>query len=340
MTILLSRTDSIGDVVLTLPLAGLLKSVLPECRIVFLCAAYTRPVVDACQHVDAVLDWTALATVPEHEQIRILQAEHVDAMIHVFPCLAVAELMRKAGIKTRIGTRNRLHHWWTCNRLVALSRNNSALHEAVLNSFLLRGLEELPQMPVLTNETVPEHYGLTRLPTPPTHLQAILDSERLNCILHPKSQGSAPEWNSGAYQRLLDLLPQEKVHIILTGTESEGRSTEALRTAVRSRGGSDLTGATTLTELIALVYAADGLVASSTGPLHIAAALGKYTLGLFSPVRPVHPERWRPLGNHASVLVPGGDSADIQAITPQEVAGVVLSWVEEKQSGRPSERSA
>jgi ADP-heptose:LPS heptosyltransferase len=47
----------------------------------------------------------------------------------------------------------------------------------------------------------------------------------------------------------------------------------------------------------------DTLVACSTGPLHLAGILGKNAIGLFSPKRPIHPGRWKPLGLKTSILV-------------------------------------
>jgi ADP-heptose:LPS heptosyltransferase len=48
---------------------------------------------------------------------------------------------------------------------------------------------------------------------------------------------------------------------------------------------------------------ADGLVAASTGPLHLAAALGIPALGIYPPIRPMHPGRWAPVGPNARVFV-------------------------------------
>ena len=45
------------------------------------------------------------------------------------------------------------------------------------------------------------------------------------------------------------------------------------------------------------------MVAASTGPLHIAAALGKYVIGIYPPIKPMHPGRWAPIGKNASYLV-------------------------------------
>jgi ADP-heptose:LPS heptosyltransferase len=43
--IVISRTDSIGDVVLTLPLAGILKEKYPKAKIIFLGNTYTKPII-------------------------------------------------------------------------------------------------------------------------------------------------------------------------------------------------------------------------------------------------------------------------------------------------------
>ena len=54
--ILICRTDNIGDVVLTLPIAARLKQMLPGVRISFLCRAYAASVVRFCKDVDQVFE--------------------------------------------------------------------------------------------------------------------------------------------------------------------------------------------------------------------------------------------------------------------------------------------
>jgi heptosyltransferase III len=65
----------------------------------------------------------------------------------------------------------------------------------------------------------------------------------------------------------------------------------------------NLTGKLSLDELMAFISTIDGVLAASTGPLHIAAALGKHAIGLYAPMRPIHPGRWAPLGENADYLV-------------------------------------
>ncbi|MEE8549974.1 MAG: glycosyltransferase family 9 protein, partial [Gemmatimonadota bacterium] len=83
-----------------------------------------------------------------------------------------------------------------------------------------------------------------------------------------------------------------------------------------------------LDDLISFVSRADALIAASTGPLHLAAALGREAIGLYSPKRPRHPDRWAPVGKHAHALVfdencekcrEGMDCACIEDIPPSAV---------------------
>ena len=90
----------------------------------------------------------------------------------------------------------------------------------------------------------------------------------------------------------------------------------------------DLTGKLTLPEFLTLIGSCDALVAASTGPLHLTAALEKKAIGLYAPMRPIFPKRWAPLGINASYLVidkecsscrKSMDCACIRAIRPEEV---------------------
>ena len=118
--IIISRTDSIGDVVLTLPLAGMLKSTQPGCEISFLGRSYTKDVIHACEHINTFLDWDEIAA--DQDPVKIISSVGADIIIHVFPRKEIASLAKKAGIPLRLGTTNRLYHWNTCNKLVRLSR--------------------------------------------------------------------------------------------------------------------------------------------------------------------------------------------------------------------------
>jgi heptosyltransferase III len=330
-TFIISRTDAIGDVVLTLPMAGVLRSLYPQSRILFLGRSYTRDVVAACVHIDSFLNWDEWRDLPAREASRAMAATGADCIIHVFPDRAIARIARIARIAERIGTTNRIYHWRYCNELVRLSRRNSDCHEAQLN---LRLLVPLGARREYSLEEIGGKYGLTRLVPLPPEVEELLDPQRFNLILHPKSRGSAREWGLGNYVRLIGLLPRERFKIFVSGTAAEGELLAPL--LAKHPEVTDLTGRLTLGQLMTFISKADGLVAASTGPLHLAAALGIYALGIYPPIRPMHPGRWAPVGPKARVFVRveycedcrrTGDCHCIPEIQPDTVEQYLLTLV-------------
>lgn len=336
-TFLVSRTDAIGDVVLTLPVCGQLKRLFPSCRVVLIGRTYTQAVAEACPQVDGFINVDELLKLPPSAQIAVLQAEQAAAIIHVFPHKALAQLAQQAAIPLRIGTRNRWFHWLTCNRLVALSRRHSPLHEAQLNLRLLRPLGTVTDLPLA------EITALSNLrPVEPLggFFQQLLQNKKanqLNVILHPGSRGSAREWGLDHFGTLAQLLKQAGHRVFITGTAADGEALWPWLTTYAAALTADLTGQLSLPQLLAFIHAADGLVAASTGPLHLAAALGRHALGLYPPLRPTHPGRWAPLGFQADYLVFDRSTCTVcrtqpaactcmRAIQPVQVLARISGW--------------
>ncbi|GAB3852918.1 glycosyltransferase family 9 protein [Hymenobacter terrigena] len=336
-TFLVSRTDAIGDMVLTLPVCGRLKQFFPGCRVVLIGRTYTAPVAAACPWVDDFLNLDELVKLPGTAQLETLRAYEAAAIIHVFPNKTLARLAQKAKIPLRIGTRNRWQHWLTCNRLVALSRRHSPLHEAQLNAKLLAPLGDTSE-PSLVEIAHLVRLHATEPLTP--QLQQLLrqrQPDQLNVILHPRSRGSAREWGLDNFAQLARMLHQAGHRVFITGTAAEGEELTGWLQENAAFLAADLTGQLSLPQFIAFIAAADGLVAGSTGPLHLAAALGRHALGLYPPIRPMHPGRWAPLGKHAEFMVFDKPNCDdcrqqpaactcIRAIEAAAVAARVAAW--------------
>ena len=297
--IILSRTDSIGDVILTLPVAGVLKKNFPNVEILFLGRNYTRDIVESSSHIDQFIDWDEIKKCDPSKQIEKFKAFQTDVIIHVFPVAEIAYLAKKAKIPIRVGTTGRLYHYFTCNKLVPLSRKKSELHEAELN---LKLLEPILKNVKIELDRIDNYYGFDLIDKLPENFQKQISQDKFNLILHPKSKGSAREWGLKNFGNLIDILPKDKFRIFITGTVEEG---QLLQHDIIDKYPEviDMTGKLTLKELISFINGADGLIAASTGPLHIAAALGKVALGIYPPIRPMHPGRWAPLGSKASYVV-------------------------------------
>lgn len=332
-TFIISRTDSIGDVVLTLPMAAVLKKEFPGCHILFLGKTYTSEVIRCCANVDRFLDWDQVKRLSPEQQVAELKATGADVIIHAFPCAAIARLAKRAEINLRVGASGRLFHWNTCNRIIWLSRRRSQFHEAQLNLKLLRGLVSRYTFTLLE---IPELYGFSSVQSLPAEIEQLLKPDKFNLILHPRSKGSAREWGLHNFNKLAEILPQDKFRIFITGTADEGRMVFGEEGLKRSDRIIDLTGKLQLGELITFIHHADGLIAASTGPLHVAAALGRVAIGIYPLMRPIHPARWAPLGKKASYFVkPGtcskcrnrGSCECMLSIDPASVAQRIITLV-------------
>ena len=292
--IIISRTDSIGDVVLTLPMAAVIKKQFPGVTVGFMGKAYTKAVIESCSAVDVFIDEEAfMAGAVE------LNGEPPQCIIHVLPKPAIARRAKAMGIPFRVGTTNRAYHWLYCNCLVPLGRRNSILHEAQLNIKLLAPFGINTDY---SKATLGQLYAFDRLQPLEQQWKDLLQPAKYHLILHPKSQGSGREWPLEHYAQLVKLLPREHFQVFVSGTAAEKEKLRPLFDAVGDRV-TDISGQMSLPHFISFIHACDGLVASGTGPLHLAAALGRDAIGLFPPLVPVHPGRWGALGPKAKTFV-------------------------------------
>jgi ADP-heptose:LPS heptosyltransferase len=301
----IARTDSIGDVIVTLPLCGFIKKHSPNTRIVFIGRSYTQAIVEACPYVDEFLNFD------KHAESNL----DVEACVFAFPDGEVMKWVKAQGVKKRIATGSRIASWTFANDRVFFSRKNSDLHESQLNFYLLRpfGVEDIPGL---------EEIRLWHVLKPQVESPIQLEPNKRSVVFHMLSRGSALNWSLHQYQEMADLLPPADFNIYITGTEEEG-----VRIRKDFRFDShiiDLSGKLSLPQLIAFISSCDTLVAASTGPLHIASALGIRAIGLYPSKRPMHPGRWMPLGANATYLEDGiVDETAVLNISAEEVASLI-----------------
>ena len=302
----IARTDSIGDVIVTLPLCGFIKKHSPNTRIVFIGRSYTQSIVDACPYIDEFFNFDKRAE----------SNLNVDACVFAFPDAEVMRWVKAQGVEKRIATGRRIASWKFANDRVFFSRKNSDLHESQLNFHLLQpfGLQDIPSL-----EEIREWHVLK----PQVESPIQLEPNKRSVVFHMLSKGSALNWSLHQYQELAALLPASDFSIYITGTEEEG---DRIRKDFRFDSHiTDLTGKLTLPELIAFISSCETLIAASTGPLHIASAVGIRAIGLYPSRRPMHPGRWMPLGVKATYLEDGnlGEKENLE-ISPEAVSSIIL----------------
>jgi heptosyltransferase III len=330
--ILVVRTDRLGDVILTLPILPLIRECHPGARVSMLLSRYTGEIVDGNPHVDALLwyDDVDRHPVPFRDIVRRLRNERFDAVIVVHPTFRLAWIMRLAGIPVRVGTGYR-YYSGLFNRRVYEHRKDARRHELEYNTQLLKqigcSVPDVVERP---------QYGIGIFPEAAERVRRLKESAGLGgrpyVIIHPGSGGSAREWPLQSFARLAEnLLSRKNVDIIITGSrEEEPRAHELLRLA--GGGAVSFAGMLTLKDLAALIHSASLFVSNSTGPLHLAVAVGTPVLGLYPQLTAMSPKRWGPYGGKSRVVVPdkpidcaecsgsgGGSCACMASIPVEEV---------------------
>jgi len=286
MNILLARPDGIGDQVSCLPVATALRHLMPQARIAFLSSQYAAPVLENHPDVDEVL--TGTSQDPIRDLVQLFR-RGFDAVVFLkpFPRLMLAAFLARVPVRVATGYR-----WYSflANKRVYEHRHDYSKHEAEYNLGLLKGLglaPGVPQIPRLVLTEQEQRSGRERLQE--------LPSKRV--IVHPGGIDGR-RWQSRHYWNLAQRLAAEGYGVVLTGTSKERQRfyEEASLGEIVVPHILDLMGHLSLREMMAVIGASGIVVSGSTGPAHLAAALGTGTVSLFDPRRNQSPTRWKPLG--------------------------------------------
>ena len=298
--ILVSRTDRLGDLVLALPFVASLRARYPECRIDVAASLYASPILEHHPAVDGIVrvqnDQLTDNPLYRRDLRHRLRLAGYRAVVVLFPERRISRLYYQVGIPYRLGTGRRFHSVFFTHRLMH-SRKANRKHEAAYNLDFLgyfRDGATIEQPKVYLTDR--ERRNAAR----------ILDEAGIHppfVVLHPGSGGSAEDWPLVRFIELYETLRSAGYTVVMTGSESEG-------TRIRQAGADrvadlrSIAGRTDLRTLAAVLGMASVVVANSTGPLHLAAAVGTPVVGLYPGKRIMSPRRWGPIGSGHHVLQP------------------------------------
>lgn len=306
--ILIVRTDRIGDVVLSIPMAELVKKKYPDCKISYFIRNYTSELLIGNPFTDEVI-------IAEEENGEILlrknldkiKSKHFDACIVVNPTFKIALLMFLAGIRNRIGTGYR---WYSVlfNHKVYEHRKYGDKHELEYNINLL---EKIGIEPKKISEQFNFYLKIDESNSP--KIDSLLSEKGYKAgnkiiIVHPGSGGSSVDLPKEKLIELTKLLSGiENISIIITGSKAESNLCKKFEV---DKSVINLAGDLNISLLIALINRSDIFISNSTGPMHIAAALGVYVIGFFPKILACSEKRWGPYTEKKSIYNPTIDCSD------------------------------
>jgi ADP-heptose:LPS heptosyltransferase len=216
-----------------------------------------------------------------------MRAYEFDYLIELKPSWRTAAAGFFAGIPNRIGTSRRFYSFLYSN-WVNVHRKGSGVHQTDLE------LEILSPMGIEAKGVNPD---LTLTESCREKARKLLGNENSPyVVIHPGSSGSAPNWPLMQYRALAErILLETDLQVVITGIDT------GVTMADRCL---DLQGRTDLEALAGIVAGARLFISGSTGPLHLADALGTPCISFFVSFPGVEPERWGPRRNVRNVLKP------------------------------------
>jgi ADP-heptose:LPS heptosyltransferase len=286
--LLVMRLDNIGDVIMTSPALYALRQALPTAKITLMASpsgALTAPLLP---WIDAVLPWRVLwqdlgrlefNPAREWELVNTLRNHEFDAVI-IFtsfsqsphPAAFVAAL---AGIPLRLGESKEQDDVLTH----AVSPASDQTHQVDRNLRLI----EAVGFPVHDRQLklfIPDEARQTALQL----LQLDADATQLPpyILLNPWTSCQSRNYDSNRFaQAAYELSYKTGWPIVVTGVEKDRQHVPALLADLDERA-IDLVGATSLTELAALVANAKLVLTNNTSTMHIADATHTPSIILFA----------------------------------------------------------
>lgn len=316
--ILVARPDRIGDVILSTPVIAALKTHYPNAHITFLVREFVAPLVRNIPDVDAVFVYD-----PNGRHAGIggffrlmeeLKAQRFQISIVLHSTFKLAAALYGVGVANRIGPLSKIHSYLFYNRGSRQRRSLVEMHEADYNLQLLRKLgirvdsHRIPSRIAVSSDR--QVWAKEWLATQGWVRDAANDRKRL-IVVHPGMGGSALNWPENYYVELIRALKKEGHAVLVTGGPEEGYLLERIKIQVAKTddvifvyGGS---ASGPMDQLAALFQEADLVVAPSTGPLHVAVALGKPVVTFYPPIRVQSAIRWGPYvrdPEEVGILVP------------------------------------
>lgn len=303
------RMDRLGDLTLSLPADAAFPEVDGERNVDWWVSEGLGFVADHAVPRRRVREMKPTVTQAEFKRLlkEVKERNYKTVVVFHAPWW-VSPLMWLAGIKNRVGVRSQWHSFLFFNKGVRQKRSLAEASEFEYNMRVIDSMEDLPEFPS-TSET---QHRIARTP-----LKLAVDSEwqratlkshglrhREYSVVHPGMAGSARNWPTSHYISWIQEAAKETT-IVVTGTATDESILQPIRQALEGTQNivwldSKLSGA----QLLHVLEGAVCVLAPSTGVAHLAASLNRPVIGIYSPVKVQHPNRWAPQGEAVQVLVP------------------------------------
>ncbi len=297
MKILILKPSSLGDVVQALPVLRLIKLHWPESEVYWWIDTNLAPLLEGDPDLAGLVHfhrrrWAAPPHWPEIVRtVRWLRRQHFDIVIDLQSLMRTGVFAWLANSKLAVG-------------LDEAREGARGFYDIIVNrpSRMTHAVDWYLRVPPALG--VPVHRNFDWIPSRTAAAQAIREKWKADqsrwIVLQPGARWLNKRWPAEHFAELVTLLAKEyrEARFAILG----GQEDRPLGEVIARTGGErclDLTGKLSLSEMIEWIRLGDLMVTNDTGPMHVAAAMGKRVVGLFGPTEP---RRTGPYGQLENVL--------------------------------------
>jgi lipopolysaccharide heptosyltransferase I len=301
--ILLIKPSSLGDIVHALPVLAALRRRWPDAHIAWLVGAGFAPLLDDHPLIDQVIRfdrkrygqmwWNPAASIAFWRFVARVRRMRFDLVIDLQGLVRSGLLAWFCGARRRIGFgKAREGAWLFYNERVSVSAD--VRHAVERNLCVARQLG-LPVDPI--------EFPLAVTDDERDRARALLigqgcDTPESFTAVLPGARWPTKQWPPERFSAAIDALQAQGACCVLLGAPDERPLGDRIAAACETTP-VNLIGLTSLRELVGLLSLADRVLCCDSGPMHIAAALGRPMTALFGPT---DPKRTGPFGAPAGVV--------------------------------------
>ncbi|MBL7091798.1 MAG: lipopolysaccharide heptosyltransferase II [Candidatus Omnitrophica bacterium] len=299
--ILITRTDRIGDVLLSTPVIKALRKVSPQSHIAVMVRPYARDIVLGNPYLDEVIIYDKYGAQRSFwRSIKFgwdLKKRKFDLALILHPTNRQHLLSFLAGIKKRVGFNRKMGFLLTDR--IEHRKHQGLKHELEYTLDAVRSLGIEPEdkelfMPIRKDS---EMYVEEFLAS-----QGVQKADKM-IALHPGASCPSKIWPAERFAQVADKLAGEfKVRVAVVAGPDDVNKGKNLISLMRC-GCIDACGKTTVSQLASLLRRCCLFISNDSGPVHIAAAVGVPVVAVFGRSQPgLSPRRWGPTGKDDIVL--------------------------------------
>lgn len=289
MRIIISRTDKIGDLILSIPSFFMAKKMYPEAEIILLVRNYNYEIVKNLPFIDRVYK---IDDFRQEELLEKIKYFNADVFVALYNDSYIAKLAKASGARRRIGPISKLSSIFAFNYGVYQKRSKSIKNEADYNLDLIRKIDSKRFDEVFEIETKIYIEDSQRIVAERFFEEKSIGEKSL--IVNPFMGGSAKNITDEQYISLLQKIYDrvEGMDIVITCHISEEERGQQIidkigreRVYLFANGGS-------LLNLAAIIEKGKVYFGGSTGPTHIAGSLQKEIVAIYPNKKTQSPTRW------------------------------------------------